>query len=70
MMGLERDLNRILYENVQSKDIEDLLKFYNENILNREYVYIIVGDKKAVDLKDLEKLGEVVFVKKKELYKK
>jgi len=48
---------------------ENLTNFYSKNIKEKPMVIAIVGDKKSIDLKSLEKYGKVVIVKEKNLFK-
>ena len=47
----------------------DLMRFYRENIQSRPRAIFIVGNKKMLDMKRLEKLGKIVILKKTDLYK-
>jgi predicted Zn-dependent peptidase len=57
---------------VQSVTMDDMRRFYETNIKNNRNhrVYGIVGNKKKLDLKELQKYGRVVFVKEKDLFRK
>ena len=55
------------YENLKFDDIQH---FYTSNLTDKPMVICIVGDKKRIDTKELEKFGKVVFVKEKELFGK
>ena len=52
--------------------MDDLKKFFEGNIKNDtgHRVYGIVGSKKKLNLKELEKYGQVVFLKEKDLFRK
>ncbi len=56
-----------VYEDMK---FDDIVKFYKENIKDKPYVTIIVGDKKKVDMKKLSEYGEVKILKLKNIYKK
>ncbi len=51
-------------------DFEDIQGFYKENLKNKPMVIIIAGNKKKIDLKALEKYGEVIEIKEKSLFSK
>lgn len=55
------------YENLKFDDIQ---QFYASNIQDKPMVICVVGDKKRVDTKELEKFGKVAFIKEKELFGK
>ncbi|MBR4155124.1 MAG: insulinase family protein [Bacteroidales bacterium] len=48
---------------------EDIYKFYQEKVQGRPIVIMIAGNKKDVDIKALEKYGEVKFLKFDQIYK-
>ena len=52
--------------------MNDMKTFYESNIKNNagHRVLGIIGNKKKLDLKELEKYGKVVFVKEKDLFRK
>lgn len=47
---------------------DDVVKFYSENIKMKPMAIGIVGDAKRIDIKELEKYGEVVIIKEKSLF--
>jgi predicted Zn-dependent peptidase len=51
-------------------NFEQIQKFYEENLKDQKIVMCIVGDKKIIDLEQLEKYGKVIEVKEKELFSK
>ncbi len=53
------------YENLKFDDIQ---QFYASNVQGKPMVICIVGDKKSIDTKELNKFGKVVFVKEKDLF--
>ena len=55
------------YENLKYDDIQ---QFYASNVADKPMAICIVGDKKRVNTKELEKFGKVVFVKEKDLFGK
>ncbi|MDY0104181.1 MAG: insulinase family protein [Lentimicrobium sp.] len=68
--GYESDpafIKQKAYENLKFDDIQ---QFYTDNLANKPMVICIVGDKKRINTKDLEKFGKVVFVKEKTLFGK
>ncbi len=66
--GYETDpafIKQKAYENLKFDDIQ---QFYASNIADKPMVICIVGDKKRINTKELEKFGNVVYVKEKELF--
>ena len=51
---------------------DDLKRFYDHNIKNntQHRVWGVVGNKKKVNVKELEKYGRVVVVKERDLFRK
>ncbi len=56
-MGLDYDLNSRIYRELPSLTIDDLFQFFNDNIKNKTYRFLILGDEKNLDLPALEKIG-------------
>ena len=52
----------------QSLTFENILNFYTKNIKNKPMVIAVVGDKKSIDIKALEKYGKVIKMKEKKLF--
>ncbi len=50
-------------------DIQDISRFYQEQVSGRPVVYVIVGNLKRIDMKKLAEYGTIVEVQKKEIYK-
>ena len=71
-VGFNVDPNTGRAELFRSTTMDDMLKFYEANIKNhaRHRILGIVGDKKKLDLKALEKYGQVVILKEKDLFRK
>lgn len=68
--GFETDpafIKQKAYENLKFDDIQ---QFYASNLKDKPMVICIVGDKKRINTKELEKFGRVVFIKEKELFGK
>ena len=57
--GLDYDLNEKIYNSLPSITLQDVLNFEKENMTNKTYKYIILGDEKELDMKALEKIGPV-----------
>ena len=61
--GYSEDPNELLVEDVSEMKLQDLEDFYTKNIQGKTVVYIVVGNKKKIDMKQLEKIGEVEEMK-------
>ena len=56
------------FQKMPSLTLTDLLKFAQENISNKPYKYLILGDEKNLDLKSLEKIAPIRRVSTKEIF--
>ncbi|WP_053977873.1 M16 family metallopeptidase [Mangrovimonas xylaniphaga] len=57
--GIDYDNREEIYNSIQTMTMEDLRKFFNENIKGENYNVMVIGNKKDIDFKALSKLGEV-----------
>ena len=57
------------YEALKKMDINDI-EAYSKEISARPVLWLVVGDKKKMDLKKLAEYGEIVYLKEKDLIKK
>ena len=57
--GIDYDNRKDIYQEVQAMDMDKLQGFFDENIKGGKYTALVIGDRKALDMKALEKLGEV-----------
>lgn len=58
-LGLDYDINQKIYETLPKLQLQDVMNFAKENIANKTYRYLILGDEKNLDMKSLEKIGPV-----------
>jgi predicted Zn-dependent peptidase len=66
--GYETDPAFVKQKAYENLIFDDIRQFYAGNIAEKPMVICIVGDKKRINTKELEKFGKVVFVKEKELF--
>ena len=57
--GLDHDVRKDVYEQIQNMTIEDLAMFQKDYIKGRKFNVVLVGDKNKLNLKDLQKYGVV-----------
>ena len=67
--GYEEDPNKLLEKEVSLMNLQDLEEFYKQNIHGQTVVYIVVGNKKKIDLDQLQQIGEVEELKLGEFLK-
>jgi predicted Zn-dependent peptidase len=58
-LGLNYDRNKLIFENVQNMTLADVVKFQQENVKNRNYVYCILGNEKTLDFKTMATYGKI-----------
>lgn len=66
--GLDHDVRKDVYEQIQNMTIEDVAKFQADFIKGRKFNVVLVGDQKKLNLKDLQKYGEVKELTLDELF--
>jgi predicted Zn-dependent peptidase len=57
--GVNHDYRKDVYEKVQNQNIDDLNNFFSKHIANKKHCYLVVGNKKVIDMNTLKKLGNV-----------
>lgn len=67
--GYDADPDKVILDNLSDIDAETLQSYYEQAVKPAPLVYIIVGDRKALPVEELSKYGEVVELKKKDIYK-
>ena len=70
--GIHEDPNKGYAELFRKATMDDMIKYYETNLKNHagHRVFGIVGNKKKLDLKALEKYGRVVILKEQDLFRK
>ena len=58
-LGFENDNRKAIYEAIEKMSMDDIKTFFNENIKGQNYNVMVIGNKKDIDFKALEKLGTV-----------
>ncbi|MDR1980417.1 MAG: insulinase family protein [Tannerellaceae bacterium] len=67
--GYTSDPNETLIGKLPQMSMDDVVRFYEENIQGRPVIYMIVGNSKKIDMNKLSGFGKIVKVKKEELYR-
>ncbi len=57
--GLDHDVRKDVYEEIQSMTIEDVAKFQMQYVKGRKFNVVLVGDKGKLNFKDLQKYGGI-----------
>ena len=69
MEGFDRDPAEEFLRDIATMDMQDISRFYREQISGRPVVYLVAGNRKHIDMKKLAKYGTIIKVKKKDIYK-
>ena len=67
-LGYDYSLQQKVYNVLPQITLQDLVKFVNENIANKPFRYIILGDESDIDMKSLEKIGPVKKLSTEEIF--
>ena len=69
MEGFDRDPAEEFLRDIATMDMQDISRFYREQISGRPVVYVIAGNRKHIDMKKLAEYGTIIKGKKKDIYK-
>ena len=58
-LGIDYDLNAKIYEQLPEVTLQNIVDFAKQQIADKPYRYIILGDEKELDMKSLEKIGPI-----------
>lgn len=67
--GFESDPGEDLLADISGMDMKDIVRFYRHIVRTKPVVYVVVGNSMRIDMKKLGAYGEVIRVKKKDIYK-
>lgn len=65
MEGFDRDPAEEFLRDIATMDMQDISRFYREQISGRPVVYVIAGNRKHIDMKKLAEYGTIIKVKRK-----
>ena len=68
MKGIDYDINERIYKALPNVTLQDIVKFEQEQMANKPYRYIILGNEKELDMKALEQLGSIRRVTTEEIF--
>lgn len=67
-IGINYDLRRDIYAAMPKLTLEDIVKFEHDNMANKSWLYIILGDENNLDMKSLEKIAPVKRVATEDIF--
>jgi predicted Zn-dependent peptidase len=66
--GINYDIRKDIYENVQNYDLDDVEAFFNEHIKGKKYDILIIGNKSRIDFNILGNYGQVEELSLEEVF--
>lgn len=66
--GIDYDLNKKIYEDLPKISLQDIVNFEKQNIAQKTMRYVILGDEKNLDMKSLEKIGNIKRVSTEQIF--
>ena len=66
--GFDFDINERIYKALPSLTLQDVVNFEKKNMAGKTYKYIILGDEKELDMKELEKIGPIHRLSTEEIF--
>ena len=67
-MGINYDIRKDIYAEVQSFDMSDLIDFHNNYVAGKNRVLMVLGDKQKLDINILEEYGEVKYLTLEDIF--
>ena len=67
-LGIDYDINERIYEALPNITLQDIALFEKDQMANKAYRYIILGNEKELDMKALEKMGTVKRLTTEEIF--
>ncbi len=67
-LGLDYDINSVVFNQLPSLKLSDIVKFEQQSMANKPYRYLILGDEKELDIKGLEKIAPIRHLTLEEIF--
>lgn len=67
-LGLNYDIRRDIFEKVPAMTLENVKAFELNHVKNKKYTILVLGKKENLDIKTLEKYGEVIFLSLEDVF--
>jgi predicted Zn-dependent peptidase len=67
-LGLKENLSPKVFEQVKKMELKDVAEFHDKKVKNLNYTTLVMGKKSELNIKELEKYGEVVFLTLEEIF--
>jgi predicted Zn-dependent peptidase len=66
--GIDFDIRESIYHEVGKFNLDDMYDFYQKEVKDKPFVYLIMADKEMIDFEELKKLGEVEEVTLEQIF--
>lgn len=67
-LGLTEDVRKQVYAQAKNESLETVETFFNQHVKGKKYTYCVLGNKKDLNLKELEAFGTVKELKLEEVF--
>ena len=67
-LGIDYDTRKLIFDTLPTLTFADIQKFHKNYIANQPYTILVMGSKKDIDLKALEKYGKVTFLTMNDIF--
>ncbi len=67
-LGLDYSISEKIYKTLPSLQLKDILEFEKNNVANKPFRYLILGNEKELDMKALEKIAPIRRVTTEEIF--
>ncbi|HET6243931.1 MAG: insulinase family protein [Bacteroidetes bacterium] len=67
-LGIDYDIRKDIYTKTLTMTLNDVENFQKEQIKNKKYTLLVLGNKDKLDMKTLEKYGKVKFLTLEEIF--
>jgi predicted Zn-dependent peptidase len=67
-MGLDHDMARDVYQQVPNMTFDELQKFQETYLKDKNYTILVLGKKDKLDIKTLEKYGKIEYLKLEDIF--
>ncbi|MEY8862406.1 M16 family metallopeptidase [Tenacibaculum singaporense] len=58
-LGIDNDNREEMYNTIKNMEMQDLKAFFDKNVKGESYNVMVIGNKKDLDVKSLQKLGKI-----------
>jgi hypothetical protein len=66
--GLDYDIRKDVYEHMKDVSMDEFKTFFDAHVANKQYVYLVIGNKNQIDFNVLNKLGPVKELTLEEIF--